>query len=1032
MAKKKGTGPGGGEEDFDLDDIGGLDKDLNLDEFDSIGDDRSPTSNAGLAAELGKEASKGLMDSLIRKTAKKSLPEEYEYHYSDAMEYADFGKEVFQNSKSRIERSMFKLGSEVKKILPFQSKMLENFLTKYTEDNAKAREADEEAMREAGIGSELASIFDRQLDVQKAIEARREAKDEVESKERLATTRISTNLLTSIDRNIAQQSAFTLQISKEYFRKSLELQYKSYFIQADMLKTMRDYYKGFSLQFESIAKNTGLPDFVKLRNTERLGELVRDKAIEGVYKRLFDNSKYIQGVKQKASSYLSNKLEEKLSGVDALSDQLEMLTSVSDSPGGIAKILGGVFAGMGGGALGDKLADKISPKIKDKLKDNRFINAGANKLSTLATSPTTFFASLRDKVNAKKDQYSAENSMTEVIGSKLFGGLSDFLSVTAPGAMDYKIEKDSILNHNKAAIYTNKTDRSITEVIPMYLAKILKESMDLNRMYVEVNGNKIKSSGSSEELVYDYEGRGLVTGSKLVENVEKNVLASKVSASRTSSLSSSLVKQAENNLGKDKKANAKELKVLSDKTSAKLLSDYISKASKLDIKQDYDTLIGNATDQRKAAPELLALVESNPKLKVILESIQKSQTESSKEFITRNIADISAVYPVAAVKRLFSDTSKLAQSKILNILDDRQAQAIAKAFTKFIMDSGTDVTANNTMEGRSLIYVEKKDLDSLKKSIGIFTSELKKIKNNGGIVAESSLEVLFGFMNKSLRENFEVDPTVFQTLYDYSPVLGKTGKLTSENLIERKLGGFTDTQDYVNMADLKTVTRVSKVEVDSARGDILESFINSKFGKGVTEFSKELSDAGKDPRKIFSVVTKHGKKVADTVSSKSKEYYKKAGDKLGDIEKIVTKITDDTARDVIAKLANKVAELETSLNELIEAEKVAQREKETTLNEMKSKMQEVSDDPSTIKTLEREIKISNAYYKDKIKVLTSIRGNITNQKARIAALQESSQDKSVTDLIKEVRNILSDNLSKLKDLVEQAKEVEDRASESVI
>ena len=70
----------------DLDDMSG---DMNFGELEDIdGNDRSP-SKIGVAKDLAKEAGTGFLDSLVRKTASKSLPEEYSTHYSDAMDYAD-------------------------------------------------------------------------------------------------------------------------------------------------------------------------------------------------------------------------------------------------------------------------------------------------------------------------------------------------------------------------------------------------------------------------------------------------------------------------------------------------------------------------------------------------------------------------------------------------------------------------------------------------------------------------------------------------------------------------------------------------------------------------------------------------------------------------------------------------------------------------------------------------------------------------------------------------------------------------------
>ena len=63
----------------DLDDLSG---DMDFGELEDIdGSDRSP-SKIGVAKDLAKEAGTGFLDSLARKTAKKSLPPEYDAHYT--------------------------------------------------------------------------------------------------------------------------------------------------------------------------------------------------------------------------------------------------------------------------------------------------------------------------------------------------------------------------------------------------------------------------------------------------------------------------------------------------------------------------------------------------------------------------------------------------------------------------------------------------------------------------------------------------------------------------------------------------------------------------------------------------------------------------------------------------------------------------------------------------------------------------------------------------------------------------------------
>ena len=180
--------------------------------------------------------------------------------------------------------------------------MLEGFLAKYETDFEEFRQQSQDEQRNASVASELSSMFDKQLEVQKGLEAKRSAEEQVDKKQRLAVDKISIDVLSSIDSHVATQSAFTLQISKEYYRKSLELQYKTYFIQADMLKDMRDYYKGFSKQFEDIAHNTAMPDFVKLHKKEAVQQMMRDQLMQSTYKQLFSNSDYVKNVKQDRKS----------------------------------------------------------------------------------------------------------------------------------------------------------------------------------------------------------------------------------------------------------------------------------------------------------------------------------------------------------------------------------------------------------------------------------------------------------------------------------------------------------------------------------------------------------------------------------------------------------------------------------------------------------------------------------------------------------------------------------------------------------
>jgi len=1005
------------DNDLDFKDLNDLDTDMDFGELEDIDATSRNPSKAGVAKELASEAGKGFFDGLIKQTAKKSLPEEYSSNYYELMDYADFAKETFDQNKSKVNKSIYKLGKEVKKVLPFQFKLLNNYLEKYETDFEEYKAQSEEEMREGSIQSNLAGIFDKQLEIQKAIEAKREAKDEVESKERISTNKMNIDILSNIDSNISNLSAFTLQISKEYYRKSLELQFKTYFVQADMLKTMREHYKGFSIQFDNIVKNTGLPEFVKLNNTERISEIMRTQMVQNTYKNLFSNSEYVKNVKTKASKLISDKVSSVTDGIDNVTDQLSMINSAAEG-GSAATMLAGIGSSILGSTLGEKLGDKISPKIKDKIKDNKGINAGANYLSLLSNSPSTLFSILKGKVAKKQDEYADEGDPTRYAKSKLFGGLNELLGVTDPGKQEYKVTSASVLNHNKPAIFDNKAHRSITEVIPMYLAKILKENADLRQSYQHVNSNKLKKGpAGSSELVYDYEGRKLVTHGELRANIEKNVLEGTGSKNKLSNTANAILSGTVNELNKDKSKNKDQLKVLNNKKSDKLLNDYLQRASKDDsINFDYKTLVKDYDKNDK----LKAIVEADPKLKQLLEILRNTKIDPKKNNLDNRMADVKRKYPITGVKQLFSDTSMLAGKKMRNVLKDGPAEVIAKALTMFITNVGRDVSIDNAVSGECFKYLPSKEFETVSKSITIFINEVRTVKNIGDIVKESSLAVLFGMLNRSLKDNFELDPSVFQTLYEYSPVLGEKGTLGVDNLVERKLFQEKDTE-FVSIEDIRKSVKVPKEKLEEARTQEVKNSLLEGISKMTDNFRQDLTEAGSNPFAIGRAVIKNAKEAGKSIKEASQKAFDTTSKKLDDLKASLNQLTEETIDKALTSLIVKYDESVLSIDELIKKETEAKEEELKNLNETKNKLTELMNDPSALSQIEKDISKTIKSYDRSIESMKKLKLILTQQKSSLVRLKNNpSEDK--LDLIKKLREQIELTLDRVKDVLYRAEE----------
>ncbi|WP_396190396.1 hypothetical protein, partial [Flavobacterium sp.] len=309
------------DDKLDFDDLDDLGSDMDFGSDLEEGPAREP-SRSKVIKELSKDAGQGFFDSLVKKTTKDALPDQYTSSYSDAMDLYGFAGEVVDRNKEKLNKTMFKFGKEVKRVLPFKLSMLDKYLESQQANFETYKQQSEEEIRNAGIQSELTSIFDKQLNVQKALEARRDAQNDVDKKEQLIQSKMSTDVLVNIDSNIAQHTAFTVEVSKQFYRKSLEIQFKSYFVQADMLRTMRDHYKAFSIQFGNIEKNTSLPEFVKLKNTERLQDILRTQATQSVYNQLFERSKFVEGMKKRLSGFVDDKVNSVTTAVDNISDMM--------------------------------------------------------------------------------------------------------------------------------------------------------------------------------------------------------------------------------------------------------------------------------------------------------------------------------------------------------------------------------------------------------------------------------------------------------------------------------------------------------------------------------------------------------------------------------------------------------------------------------------------------------------------------------------------------------------------------------------
>ena len=1013
-------------EDLDVgfDDLGDFDSDLDL--GDDLDFDREP-SKSEVAKDLAKDAGGGFLDGLAKSTAKKVLPDSYEYGVPEAMDYVDFGKEVVGKNKSKIEKSLYGLGKEVKKILPFQSTLLDNFLEKHSSNFEKQREQSEEAIREASIGGSLNSIFDKQLDMQKALESRRSAEDKIESKERMVTNKLQTDLLRSIASSSGQQSAFTTQIGKEYYRKSLELQFKTYYIQADMLKTTRDYYQGFTKQFDTIVKNTGLPDFVKLHNTELISETIKRRAIENTTKRIFDNSKFIQGAKKRVSDIVDEKVGQITDKIDQMSGGLDMMGGA----GNPLTMMASVMSSIAGSSMGEKVSGKISPKIKEKIKDNKLINTGGNYLEALSNNPKAFFQMLKQGADRKREAYEGEEGPLETLMSKFLGGSSSILDTALGGRQKFEVKSSSNILDNKApAIFDQRAHRSIVEVIPMYLSKILHQNTTLTGMYGSVNHRRLQANKftATGELMYDYNNRKLDSKENVVKGITDKAFGSRTK--KIHQISGGMISSAVSNLNKDKTKNADAIKDISSDKSKNALNNYTKAMSEIDgFDMDYESLVTTALDPSKQPEQMKNYLLDNPEVVRLLTVIKENtDTGSQRKNLNVTISDATTLYPIGDIMRMFGEISRIAGNRTRNVITEEQAKILSKCFTTYIVKSGTGVISyHDVINGAVFIKtIREEDFNKVKGPVTILINELIRILNLEDSVLTSKVILAFAQVSSSIANNTDSNPEIWQILHDYSPDLVREGTLTASNLVEASLDVKKDEENYVGIDQIRNMTKATGATLNAARTSGVIASVSRDMQGAVSNLkdvaTRAATAASKgDMKGAGDILKEAGKKLSSSATEKYNRHAKTIKGYADELANSVTNLADGALDSLLSKQIKAINGAITGIDEHIKTSVETRDQINSQLEQVKRTMINISNSESSINETDRTIRESNNKYNSEIKRLEAARNVILNLRKQLTSMQESGLEGNIEQTTSKIRNLINGVKGQLESIVDQSR-----------
>lgn len=464
-------------------------------DFEKNKSNRSPALNA--TADIAKGISDGIISKQGMKTVlNKVLPKAYGEVFDEVSNAKDSLGYTIGESLESLNSVKKQTQSLLRKVIPIADR---NGLTKVTnllnkvagsdDDSYDSGEESEETRRNNSINQTLGELFSLQSKVQqkqRVIDEKKElAKDAIE------TTRFEGQyrVLASVDASLRQSVLFSNTNTFNYYRKSIELGIRQLHVLSDIYHNQSTSNVTLLKTLNDIKLNTGLPDYVKMKNTEAIKQQVKQKFFGGISSSFME--KLTKNIGENISQYvgtLSDLTESIFPMAETMLDN-EADDMFSDGRSDTRKLSGlasGSLLSIAGGKVGKflrknmkgtKYGDKI---LKGGVALNRFKNNMGPELSKMLGSKEIEkflinYLGTRDK--------QADGSL----GDKQSNTITDWML----GAVDWlKMHVDEATDKAKAIHVDNLNgykdfntpegqqrlaNKSINVIIPGYLSRILRE-----------------------------------------------------------------------------------------------------------------------------------------------------------------------------------------------------------------------------------------------------------------------------------------------------------------------------------------------------------------------------------------------------------------------------------------------------------------------------------------------------------------------------------------------------------------------------
>lgn len=455
----------------------------------------------------------GLKDGLMNRTGmeqvlKAAFPSEYGETYdnftsvlSGVSESSDLVRKEFNRLKSRGKAYLRQLApvGDMVGLSKLTDKLNDWGKEDYDNDTYGQSNIDKQREREDSIQASLGELFSIQNRMAEHRSKIAEAKEN--QKEAVETVRFEGQIkaLASIDSSLRNQVSFQNKNTFNYYRKSIEIQLRKYHLLSDIYNTQIRTSEALIQTLNEIKLNTGLPEFVKMRNSEAAKEMFRSKAIEGVHKGIFGNGDFITKLTENLVGSVRNAIGSFTDFTDLLDPMVEQGISaiVDDDPlgrdalhSGVANVSPTLF-----GLLGRKILEK-----SNKTKFGRKVYKNAQRLKA-------FNDNLGENVmgmfkSGKIHQFGRKIDKEGTLSDAVVDFMQQLVYQSVNQRQGAQLDVEGYDNYGDQLGRDQLSSKAQRVVIPGYLARILREltiirtGQDAPLLEYNYRTNKFTSSDS--------------------------------------------------------------------------------------------------------------------------------------------------------------------------------------------------------------------------------------------------------------------------------------------------------------------------------------------------------------------------------------------------------------------------------------------------------------------------------------------------------------------------------------------------------